>query len=157
MCSQSMIFAIQSPLGPGALGSAVWDTQGFLKEPGHTGQVENPCLPGAGPVQKRWCLCAGLHIAHRERCCGKAVSEDPRHRARRAWGSRLPIPCNSYTVSVLFLYCKITYGFRDSHILKNIEKLRNQERLFKSWRKCMRFSRKNYGSQVFAGKQNSRS
>lgn len=86
-------------------GSAVWDTQGFSKRPGHTGRVENPCLPGAGPAQKR----AGAPLLgsrlHTETLWQSCVRR-PTARSQRAWGSRLPIPCNSYTVSLLFLYWK---------------------------------------------------
>lgn len=125
-----------------------------LRHQRHIGQVENPCLPGAGPMQKHAGASAQGSRLHTETswqtCIRRRTAWSQKNVGKQAADPMQQLHCFS-TLPVLEDYIWLW----DSHMLKNIEKLKNQGRLFKSWRKCMRFSRKNYGSQVPAGRQNS--
>lgn len=97
-----------------------------------------------------WCPCAGLQIAH-----GDVVAKLHQKTHGREPAEHREAGCRCHETATLRQCSSCTgklhmaLGIRV--LLKNIGKLKNQGHLFKSWRKCMGFSRKNYSSQILAG------
>ena len=145
MYSWGTVLAIWSSLGREALGTAVWDTQGSLKEPGHRPRRKSLLARRWPGAEACWCLCTGLPIAHRDvvaKLRQKTHGTEPESVGKQAADPLQLLYCFS-TLPVLE-DCIWLYRFT------RFKKYWITEEP-KSWRKRMRFSRKNYGSMYLQG------